>query len=85
MTTIPAFLTAFGSAFPQVPHAEFHHPRCGRRGRAFLSAADAAAYERGWDMHPGVPDAPLGSPLMQGWLDRESYVLDNIPEDDRDD
>ena len=81
-TSIPAFLSAFGSAFPQVQHAEFHHPRCGRRGRAFLSAADAAAYERGWDMHPGVPEAPLGSPLMQGWLDRESYVLDNVREDD---
>lgn len=56
------------------PPPQVYKAQLGRR-RAYLSQADADAYDRGWSGYPG--DIPAGpSPASDGYFDRESRELD---------
>jgi hypothetical protein len=50
-----------------------YRPAFGRWGRAFLSRADADAYDRGWATWPHLPaGAALGGPMWTGHQDRDA-------------
>jgi hypothetical protein len=56
------------------PQPPSYRATCGRR-RAFLSARDCAAYERGYGAWPAHP-AETSGPAMTGFLDRDSEQLE---------
>jgi hypothetical protein len=61
---------------PPVP--TIYRASCGRR-RPFLSAADRAAYERGYSGWPTHPPETSG-PAMTGFLDRDCEQLERDEE-----
>ena len=63
-------LAQFLPDFSMIRAATVYRARCGMR-RAFLSASDALAYERGYATFPAMPDDHVHTPAMRGFWDRE--------------
>lgn len=59
-----------------VASATFYRARLGRR-RAFMSASDAEAYDRGYSEYPALPDN-LGTPQAQGYVDAQADHHDEL-------
>lgn len=77
---IPAnapYLTAYDRA-KFLNGAQVFRGQCGRR-RAFLSASDASAYDRGYAAYPcgPIPDV-MGTPEWMGYFDAEDQDLDRL-------
>jgi hypothetical protein len=55
------------------PGPTWYRPHAGRWGRAFLSQADADAYDRGWANYPDAPVFESASgPEWTGYNDRDA-------------
>jgi hypothetical protein len=75
----PGLDATFAAAIkPLAPETFTTRTRRGVRTRTFLSPRDRAAYEAGFDGWPTVPDGPLGTPAMTGFLDAEGAELDRL-------
>lgn len=74
---LTAALTAFDGAMQAARPIEFFYAGCGRR-RAFLSAADARAYEQGFEHFPAPLPISVEGPRRDGWRDAEDQTREQL-------